>query len=78
MPPPPELAEVQVGLDVLISVTDLSGKPEPRAPPPLERLKAGAESSSGGMPSLCGEQEEEEKRGLSACRYIPTGIRSQA
>lgn len=43
MPPPPELAEVQVGLDVLISVTDLSGKLEPRAPPPLERLRAGAE-----------------------------------
>lgn len=43
MPPPPELAEVQGGLDVLISVTDLSGKLEPRAPPPLERLRAGAE-----------------------------------
>jgi DNA repair photolyase len=43
MPPPPELAEVQGGLDVLISVTDLLGKLEPRAPPPLERLRAGAE-----------------------------------
>jgi DNA repair photolyase len=43
MPPPYELAEVQRGLDVLISVTDAAGKLEPRAPPSLERLKAGAE-----------------------------------
>jgi DNA repair photolyase len=43
MTPPPELAEVQGDLDVLISVTDLSGKLEPRALPPLERLRAGAE-----------------------------------
>ncbi len=41
--PPPELVEVQEGLDVLISVTDLSGKLEPGAPSPLERLRTGAE-----------------------------------
>jgi DNA repair photolyase len=55
MPPPPELAEVQGGLDVLISVTDLSGKLEPRAPPPLERLRAGAELI---------------KRGISATLFV--------
>lgn len=43
MQPPPQLAEVQRGLDVLISVTDLSGRLEPRAPPPAERMRAGAE-----------------------------------
>jgi DNA repair photolyase len=43
MPPPYELAEVQKGLDMLISVTDTTGKLEPKAPPPLKRLKAGAE-----------------------------------
>jgi hypothetical protein len=26
------------------------------------------------MPSLCREQEEEEKRGLFACRYIPRDL----
>jgi len=49
MPPPPELAEVQVGLDVLVSVTDLAGKLEPRAPSPLERLRAGAELITRGV-----------------------------
>ena len=43
MPPPAELAEVQKGLDVLISVTDLSGRLEPKAPSPADRLRAGAE-----------------------------------
>ncbi|MEM1597722.1 MAG: radical SAM protein [Pyrobaculum sp.] len=41
MPPPPDL--VNYGVDVLISVTDLSGRLEPKAPPPIERLRAGAE-----------------------------------
>ncbi|MFB6491416.1 MAG: radical SAM protein [Thermoproteus sp. AZ2] len=43
MRPPLELSEVQRGLDVLISVTDLSGRLEPGAPNPVERLEAGAE-----------------------------------
>ena len=43
MSPPLKLADIQKGLDVLISITDLSGRLEPRAPPPLERLRAGAE-----------------------------------
>lgn len=43
MPPPQELVALQKGLDVLISVVDVAGKFEPKAPPPIERLKAGAE-----------------------------------
>lgn len=43
MRPPLELAEVQRGLDVLISVVDSAGRLEPGAPKPLERLEAGAE-----------------------------------
>jgi len=58
------------------------------APP---RAAAGAESSSGGMPSLCGEQEEEKKetyppagtslqvqtdRRNSSCKEIPAGVGS--
>ncbi|MEM4632912.1 MAG: radical SAM protein [Pyrobaculum sp.] len=40
--PPPELQQLERKPDVLISVTDVSGRLEPRAPPPIQRLEAGA------------------------------------
>jgi len=77
MPPPPELAGVQVGLDVLISVTDLTGRLEPKAPPPIERLRAGADLMRRGVhatlfvrPIVPGVTDKDLTRLLTAAREL--------
>ncbi|AAL63986.1 conserved hypothetical protein [Pyrobaculum aerophilum str. IM2] len=75
MLPPLELAEVQRGLDVLISVTDLEGRLEPKAPRPVDRLMAGAELLKRGIsvtlfvrPIVPGVTDRELMRLLTAAR----------
>jgi DNA repair photolyase len=74
--PPRELA-VNQRVDVLVSVTDASGRLEPRAPRPLERLAAGAELMRRGAsvtlfvrPVVPGVTDREISRLLSIARDL--------